>query len=170
MTKLRERKQFCKHGHDTFICGRYSDGSCKECKQEKFSTKYVPHPRKPIQICPKGHDKDIVGRTKDNICKECLRIWSKEWRQEHKKEIKEKKGLEYIKNKDEHSRKHHEYYEAHKDEIKKSVKEYIENNQEQINERLVIRRKIDLNFKLKEILRNRITKSNKKKSKGRISR
>ncbi len=29
--KREGRKQFCIHGHDTYVCGRYDDGSCTKC-------------------------------------------------------------------------------------------------------------------------------------------
>src|ERR1700686_575327 len=31
----RPKKQFCKRGHDTFICGRNTNNSCKDCCKEK---------------------------------------------------------------------------------------------------------------------------------------
>ena len=39
---MRNKKQFCKHGHDTFIVGRDKSGTCKECAKisiRKYSRK-----------------------------------------------------------------------------------------------------------------------------------
>ena len=32
------RKEFCKYGHDTNICGRYPDSGCKECHRIRLAT------------------------------------------------------------------------------------------------------------------------------------
>jgi hypothetical protein len=58
-------KQFCPRGHDTFICGRYDDSNCKQCKKEG--------PIKFIQFCPHGHDKSILGVYPDGKCAQCAR-------------------------------------------------------------------------------------------------
>lgn len=68
------KSQFCKHGHDTFICGRTKNRTCKECKKLAWHKSYVPHPLEPKQFCPKGHDKDVVGKYKDGKCKLCIQI------------------------------------------------------------------------------------------------
>lgn len=36
-------KQFCIHGHDTFICGRTKDGHCRACKKVLRKSQYQKH-------------------------------------------------------------------------------------------------------------------------------
>lgn len=33
--KREGRKQFCKHGHDTYVCGRYNAGDCPKCSNQR---------------------------------------------------------------------------------------------------------------------------------------
>ena len=54
------KKQFCIRNHDTFICGRWKNGSCKECTKEK-RRKYELGKRPKKQFCINGHDLSIVG-------------------------------------------------------------------------------------------------------------
>ena len=70
----RKKKQFCVHGHDTFICGRTPNGTCKECKRIQTQKSYIPHPLQPKIICSNGHDKIVVGTYKDGKCKRCIQI------------------------------------------------------------------------------------------------
>jgi hypothetical protein len=66
-------KQFCLRGHDTFVCGRWKNGTCKECTREK-RRKYEPGKRPKKQFCINGHDLSICGRNKSRKCKECSRL------------------------------------------------------------------------------------------------
>jgi hypothetical protein len=69
MKAKSKSKQFCKYGHDTFICGR-DGGWCNDCKKD---WKNRPHIIKK-QFCPKGHDTFIVGRNQLNgICNQCIK-------------------------------------------------------------------------------------------------
>jgi hypothetical protein len=70
LKRIREIKQFCRHGHDTFKTGRYKNGVCRACRAES----YIPKLR---NICKKGHDKSITGKTKKGQCKECRRQYQK---------------------------------------------------------------------------------------------
>lgn len=84
-------KQFCPHGHDTFIVGRNrANGSCKECDRIRARKHYVPVKidKRKTKFCPKGHDKNIVGRLSDNTCKECKRINTKIWREQNPEKAK----------------------------------------------------------------------------------
>jgi hypothetical protein len=87
-----KNKQFCPHGHDTFVVGRNpANGSCKECDRIRGRKRYVPVKvdKRFTRFCPRGHDKDIVGRVSDGNCKECKRINTKTWREQHPKKAKE---------------------------------------------------------------------------------
>lgn len=70
---LKIRKQFCIRGHDTFICGRNKNRSCRNCTKEDYIKNYVPHPRSKskVQFCPKGHDTFVTGRETSGRCTIC---------------------------------------------------------------------------------------------------
>jgi len=70
----RKKKQICKRGHDTFICGRTKVGTCKDCKKQDAQKRYIPHPKIKNPICINGHNKDITGRDGQGKCKECRRL------------------------------------------------------------------------------------------------
>jgi hypothetical protein len=64
------KKQFCKNGHDTFVCGRYEDGGCKECNKLRQRKDPIKDSRLK-QFCIHGHDTFVCGRDKNGVCKEC---------------------------------------------------------------------------------------------------
>jgi hypothetical protein len=82
------KKQFCVHGHDTFVCGRTKAYLCNECRR---LSRRVASPKrlKFIRFCSKGHDKDVVGRNKKGYCKECLREANREWKKKNPSQAKE---------------------------------------------------------------------------------
>lgn len=71
---VRKSKQFCKYGHDTFVCGRDKKSMCKQCKRIAAKKSYIPHPLEPKVFCPHGHDKRIVGVYEDGKCKKCIQM------------------------------------------------------------------------------------------------
>lgn len=66
------------------------------------------------------------------ICKECQRRKDKQYREEHRKEIKEKKKQWYLDNKDKHKQYCEQYYENNKNEILEKHKQWREDKKEQI--------------------------------------
>lgn len=91
--QIRKKKQFCIHGHDTFVTGRYaSNNRCIQCQKDSYNPTPNVGPRKirkdkgipKVQICSKGHDKNVVGRDKQGHCIECVKIWKEEYYQDHK--------------------------------------------------------------------------------------
>ena|SRR5579863_8345487 len=46
MNKIGKRKRICKYGHDTFICGRLSNHTCKLCVRWKSLVYYRKHKKK----------------------------------------------------------------------------------------------------------------------------
>ena len=64
-------KQFCKHNHDTYICGRDSQNKCKDCRKNRSKLVYISHFRLSNKFCKRGHDVTICGRYKDYKCKLC---------------------------------------------------------------------------------------------------
>lgn len=32
------KKQFCAHGHDTELCGRYKNSTCRECAKKRYAS------------------------------------------------------------------------------------------------------------------------------------
>jgi hypothetical protein len=66
------RQQFCKYGHDVFICGR-SRRQCNQCLLERNRIDSSKDSRF-TQFCPRGHDKNITGKDKCGKCSECRKI------------------------------------------------------------------------------------------------
>jgi len=150
--KKTQDKQFCIRGHNTFICGRDSQGKCKLCRSEKRKQTYIPHPKLVTQFCFNGHDKNIVGKTSCGACRECGNIRSairyetkkeeillkernrhninKEQRNKRRRELraapenKEKRRIEGIKYREAHPNYVKNYYQTHKNEILEQVKQY----------------------------------------------
>jgi len=67
----KPKKQFCVHGHDTFVTGRNKQNACMECLRIRDREEYVAHPRPKTQFCPKGHDTFVVGRDESGYCVTC---------------------------------------------------------------------------------------------------
>lgn len=107
------KQQFCVNGHDTFICGRYSDGHCKECRKVQRS------------------------KNKEKIL-EWKRIHSEEIREYHRKRYQENKEeiLEHQHKYNEEHRVHinersKKYYGEHRDEVLERTIKYGNEHQEQ---------------------------------------
>jgi hypothetical protein len=73
-SKPRKTKMFCKNGHNTSICGRNKNHSCRECIRERDRANYIPHPLPKTMICINGHDKNIVGTYGKGACKACVKL------------------------------------------------------------------------------------------------
>ena len=73
-------KQFCLRGHDTWMVGRYADGTCRECVRTR-GTRGTPK-----QFCIHGHDTSVVGRYTSGRCRECHRESTRTYRATHKDE------------------------------------------------------------------------------------
>jgi hypothetical protein len=71
----KTKKQFCKHGHDTFVTGRTKSRACIVCSlkraKEYQERTYKAHPRKLKKFCPRGHSIKTFGRTKYGQCRKC---------------------------------------------------------------------------------------------------
>lgn len=147
--KSQKRKQFCKHGHDTSVCGRDKRNSCKECVRKSrkiyYKTYYIPRFRIINPICKNGHNKDIVGRTESNNCNKCREKYIKKWTQANKAKLKKQGKAHYQKNKEKLKKWQAAYNKKHKKEI--AIK-----NRERENKK----RKTDPHFRLQYYLRRRI--------------
>ena len=86
-------KQFCVHGHDTFIVGRTSSGACVECSRDSNRKQYYKNPQKAISRTLKWQQ--------DNPKKVNERNY--QWREENFEKAKKcsdewrKSNIEYIK-------------------------------------------------------------------------
>ena len=81
--KKGTRKQFCKYGHDTFICGRDKKRQCKECKKEY---NHKTHEFKK-RFCPNEHDTLVCGRYNNGQCKQCRKEHKQRWIAKSKEKI-----------------------------------------------------------------------------------
>lgn len=129
--KNKHWKQFCPKGHDTFICGRNTQGRCRECDNINNRQRYEPHPRVKKQFCVNGHDTFICGRDLSGTCKDCVNDRNIEYMETHPEEIKIQKHEYYEDNKEELSAKNKEYQEKHREEIKIQRKAYREAHKEE---------------------------------------
>jgi len=110
------KPQFCKRGHDTFICGRYSDGICKQCMRD-HQKKYYDDNRTKILEKKKAYDHSHkkIGKSVERAEKMAIR--QKKYYEEHKEEIAAKRKKRYEANKEIILARNKEYYETHKEEI-----------------------------------------------------
>jgi|SRR5579864_2117558 len=82
------KKQICKHGHDTFVCGRNKWRECNECKKSKNRI----DPNKDSRsrpICINGHDISVVGRDEWGNCNTCVIIRKNIWDENNRHKISE---------------------------------------------------------------------------------
>lgn len=114
------RKQFCIHGHDTFVIKRLKNGKCSLCSKEAQRKSYIPHPRVLLQFCKNGHDMAIVGRI-NHMCEVCRRDYEKQYAKDNEEKIKAYKEV---------------YLKEHKEEIKEQRKKYVEANREKVTKYL----------------------------------
>lgn len=126
------KKQFCKHGHDTFIYGRNTQDRCVKCVEEGRRKQGIG-PRIPKQFCINKHDVFICGRDERGNCVDCRAEW-------------DRKAFQKMLS----------WWKAHPEEGKKSRRKWRIANRERINSLLRERRKTDLNFKIKGNLRHRL--------------
>ena len=165
--KKGERKQFCPHGHDTFVVGRGRKGQCNGCRKP---VSLGVRPRKVTirkkrgfsRFCPKGHDKDVVGRTKTGRCKECKRVYDlinknniRKYRRDWAKNNKEKIHRIQKKWRDSHKEQYNEYVQANKEKIREYKKKYRQDHKEELKADLHKRLAEDIQFRLAFQLRNR---------------
>jgi hypothetical protein len=143
------KKQFCKHGHDTFICGRDKCGVCKECKRNynRNKIKVIKHKKR---FCLRGHDTLICGRTASN-CNDCTALRN----QEHKEERRQWQRA-YDERRSEKKKK------TDKERRKKNKIQIREYNKKHYHEKIVS----DPIFKLKFYLRTRIRSAIKNNQKA----
>lgn len=78
-------KQFCKYGHDTFICGRDSNYVCKECRRIKDRNRVA----KPLTDLQKVRAKERRKKWVDKN-RERAREIDEKWRELHPREYKNK--------------------------------------------------------------------------------
>lgn len=165
-SRNKTHKQFCVHGHDTFICGRNKKGMCIQCDKERIrplnkqSLTYkrmllkrkkkrdlfrLEHPIVKKQFCKYGHDISIVGRTKHGVCVECFRIKNR------KDPTKDSRKIQFCSKghdkdivgryKDGHCKKCHDEHSAryqieHQEELLIKQKKYWEEHKEEIKARI----------------------------------
>jgi hypothetical protein len=104
-------KQFCVHGHDTFIVGRVKNGMCTECNRELQ------------QEYKEKHQKEIIAYGKE--------------RYEAKRDQILEQQHEYIEeHRDEINKKNRDYYKSHREECLKRSKEWVQEHQEHVNEKV----------------------------------
>jgi hypothetical protein len=115
------KKQFCKRGHDTFICGRGTDRACLLCK-EKYYRNYDITISGKKQFCIRNHDTFVVGRYTNGECVECVRIKGEKYYEINVKLILEKKQIY----REEHPEVIIKWREEHKDYFIQYVKEHPE--------------------------------------------
>ena len=120
---------------------------CSKCKIEKDETDFC---------------KDKNTKDKLNVrCRSCV----KEYYKENKNEIKEQQS-KYRENNEMRLEQQREYYQLNKEKINEKRKEYRKNNREKINERNRNLRKTNENFRLSCVLRGRLGKALKSKTKS----
>lgn len=157
---MKYKQQFCKYGHDTFVTGRYADGHCKECGNER-RRKY-PKGEKPKKLfCKRGHEIIIVGRYPSGACIGCQKE-----RKRDKNIIKEQRKRFRQLNKERIKLEKKQWYDNNRDAILEQKKVYEQNNREKINIGRARRIKENINFRLACNLRSRIRaafKNNQKK-------
>lgn len=127
----KNKNQICPQGHDTAICGRYSDGYCKDCKRE-------------YQATNKEHI--VEGqKLKYQNNREAILIKQNEYYHEN-----QEASVAYAK----------ERYENNKELIRANQKEYRETHKDEIRiqhaKALSERRSLDVDFKLACNLRGRL--------------
>jgi hypothetical protein len=121
------------------------------------------------QFCKYGHDTFVTGRYRDHKCIACVY----EYDRTHKEIEKQRKHQYYLDNKETILTRNEIYKNTHKEIIKIQQKPYRDQfyleNKKTINEQKRIRFNarmiVDINFKLKVLLRNRLRqalKSNQK--------
>jgi hypothetical protein len=108
-------KQFCKHGHDTFVCGRDYKRACNDCNviwKEK-------HPNYQKDYYVENHDQIRENHKEyNNINKDKVVAAEKAWRDD---------------NRDYFVKREHEYYEKNKESILTRNKEWSKNNRDIVN-------------------------------------
>jgi hypothetical protein len=88
--------------------------------------------------------------------REATKKYMAEWRKNNPELNRERKRLDYIKNKEKVKAKQAQYRIEHRDEILARQKAYQRANRALINKTIKNRLKIDVNFKLREMIRCRI--------------
>lgn len=68
---VKAKKQFCIHGHDTFVVGRDKTGNCNGCRKPVLLKIRLRTKRKPRKFCKHGHDLSILCRIKNGKCRQC---------------------------------------------------------------------------------------------------
>lgn len=93
----RPKAQFCKHGHDTSLCGRDKSNACNECKKawalenkEYYSNYHIEHRDEHLEKQKDYHNEN----------KEILVVKQKEWRDTHKEQKVETDHFYYINNRE----------------------------------------------------------------------
>lgn len=77
------KKQFCKNGHDTFLCGRYSDRRCKICARIQSKEWYQDHAEQ-VQ----NWHKNWKGKNAD-LNAEINRLYGVKWRNENREKVRD---------------------------------------------------------------------------------
>jgi len=132
---------------------------CIICKKE-----FKPY-RKDIVCCSLKckniRKKEIHTKSNNNWYKKFKDIileHNKQYRENHKKEIKIQRHEHYLKNHEEMLQIKKQYYLEHKNEIAKYKKEWAKRNRKRLNKYLQNKRKVDINYKLTHYLRTRLNK------------
>lgn len=112
---------------------------CSNCKKEKNKSEFY--------IC-KGNNDGLNA-----WCKVCSRMYSRKWREENKKKQKKYWKEYYEENKEKILNKN----EKHRKNNKEYYKQYSKKWREENSDYCVVRRKENLEVKLKHVLRNRIS-------------
>jgi hypothetical protein len=131
----RPKQQFCLNDHDTFACGRNSQGYCNDCKriQRKEKRQKIKEGKLIVkakkQFCPQGHDTFIVGRDTNGMCNECKKTYypdyAKQWYKDNEEELVEYHRKWYIENKEAILKQHKKWKTEHKKEILEQTKKYV---------------------------------------------
>lgn len=119
----KPRKQFCVHGHDTFICGRNKQNMCNDCKKQwnkdngEYQKQYRKEHREEILAYMKDWWKNNTEHMKEyhQENREKRAAQSKEWKEKHPD-----LALELMR----------QWREAHKEEIAEYLKQWLNENPE----------------------------------------
>jgi hypothetical protein len=132
---------------------------CSKCHQEKKLCDFTKDKNKPDGLfvycreCKKIAAKKEYEKNKSRILK-----YQKTYYLQNTSEIKERVSKDYIDNREEKLNYQKQYYHKNLNTKLQYAKKYRENNKEVRNEKEKIRKKTDVIYKLKHLVRNRINK------------